>query len=1124
MRHCFVYFILLFCVNFSSFGQNWTITDENSIKELGKRDLFPNKFITYSVDDQAIKTLLWSAPLERLQDVNSSPVILTVGMPDKTAQQFRIVEYYMVEDPSEHPNIKTFLGVSTSNPLTSIRIDYTMQGFRAVIDDIENGKIFIDHFQRSDKSTRIVYYKKDYIKAPKWGCEFIPGERHAVEIISEGSRAGDCKLRTYRLAQAVTSEYSTFHGADDVSEVALVTSAVTTVINRINGVYEKEFGVRLLLIANNTSLYYYDAGSDPYTNGNAGSMISQNQTNCDNVIGSANYDMGHLFGTGGSGLAGLSVICSGGNKARGITGIGSPVGDPFTIDYVAHEMGHQFGGNHTQNNSCNRNGPTAMEPGSGSTIMGYAGICSPDVQTNSDAYFHAVNLSEIKNFISASGHTCDLESTLNGAPVVTTQPNYVIPKSTPFVLTLAATDPNSNALFYAWDQMDNAVATMPPLPGNTNGPAFRSITATTSPRRYFPNIATVLTGSTANTWEVIPSVGRTMSFRGVARDFTGVFGCNSEINLTVTTNGTAGPFVVNTANSSGTTWNEGNTTTITWNVAGTTANSVNCANVDIFLSYDGGLTYPTVLATATPNDGTHDITVPSGLTTTARYMVKGSGNVFFDVNNANITISPSLVTFNISANPTTFTTCTNTNITSTVTVTSTGGFSSPVTLSVTGLPSGATGSFSVNPVIPGNTSILTISNLTIGGASAPTITAVSGAITRTSNLTLTVNSPPVVPVLALPTNMATVVSTLPLFTWNASANTITYDFQLAYDINFLDIVVNSNQTSTSFQIVNILMGQTTFYWRVRANNLCGNAGWSAVRSFETEACWNYASTNIPITIPSSGLQTITSILPISDRGILTDLNVIGLVGTHTSVNTLQFTMKNPLNVNSLFWDQPCSKGVQNFDIKFDDSGGNTWPCPPTDGLVHIPSNSLNTPLNGSQLKGIWKLQIDDIEPTEDGGQLTNWSIKVCATNFCRLTVDNTRASGPGSLKAAIDCAIDGDTIKFVPTIMNVTINLGISNIVTNKRIFIESDIIKNINIMSTSTSPTFVISTPNVGSGLKIKGLHIHASNSTGIGAIQNSGLLTLEDVTLHKGTLSTKTIQNDNGINNIVGNCKVVP
>lgn len=1123
MKVCtFLFSVVLLATTLSTHAQKWIIAKESKIIDKGIKDITPQVYTLYELDDQEMKSLLWSAPEEDNTDVRQSNVVINIGLPEGNIESFRVVRYQMMQPElsSKYDEIRTFYGISAIDGYMSVRIDYSIHGFRAVVSSPE-GKIFIDHCQRNDKNTRVIYRKKDYKKVPSWGCNVTStheGNNRPDHI--NGSRIGDCQLRSYRLAQATTGEYSQFHGGTPAS----VMSAVVTAINRINEVYEAEIAVRLILVANTDQIFYYDASTDPYTNGNGGTMLGENQTTCDNIIGSANYDIGHVFSTGGGGVAYLGSVCNNNIKAGGVTGSGVPVGDPFTIDYVAHEMGHQFGGNHTQYNNCNRSNNSAMEPGSASTIMGYAGICNPNVQNNSDAYFHARSLQEMKNFLLGNGGSCDqiISSFNNSAPVVTSQPNYTIPRSTPFALTLSATDPNNDPMTFAWEQMNaftGTAQTMPPASTNTSGPVFRSITSSTNPTRNFPNLTTILSGSTANTWEVVPSVSRSMSFRGIARDFTGVAGCNSEINLTVTTVAAAGPFTVTSFNTAST-WLEGETKTITWNVAGTTANGINCSNVDILLSYNGGLTYPVTLISSTPNDGSHTIIVPTGTTSSARVMVKANGNIFFDVNNANISIQPT--GFNISANPASVTICQGQSSNITISLESILGFNSPVTLSLTSLPSGLIGSFANNPILPGASTTLTLTNTNATpSVFNVTVSGTSGTITKSTNIQVNLTSPitGMQPNQTTPENGALDVLLNPDFKWQQISNASFYEVQITRDVNFNNIEITINNATTVLSLMESLEGFSLYYWRVRGVNDCSVTLWSSIWTFETIPCMIYQASDLPIEIPSIGTSTINSYLPISDKGIITDLDVINLQGLHTWISDLQHTLIAPNNNNVMIWDQPCDS-EDNFDINFDQSAQNSnWPCPPTDGNTYLPSNSMDDFI-GLQQRGTWTLRIQDLV-NQDGGSLNSWEIKTCLTNFCRLTVSNPHPSGIGSLLAAINCASTGDTIRFAPSVLNDTILLGNLNLSIDKNLVIEADITKNIHVMSNNVNATIV---NNAGNSLEIKGLYIHSSNA-GIGAINNFGTLTLEDVIIYKwsGT-SISTIQNQIGAStNLTGNCQIL-
>ena len=513
--------------------------------------------------------------------------------------------------------------------------DITPTGLHAMIFIPGQSTIFIDPMFEGNHEYYIVYRKRDLISDKIMQCD-VDNLDEAKPSQTNKSMFGTCELRTYRLALSATAEYTIFHGGT----VAQAAAAQVVTMNRVNGVYEKDIAITMVIIPNNNSLIYTTAASDPYTNGTPGTMINQNQTNVDAVIGSSNYDIGHVFGTNSGGLAGLGVVCTGGQKARGVTGSGAPIGDPFDIDYVAHEMGHQFGGNHTQNNNCNSVAAARREPGSASTIMGYAGICAPNVQNNSDDYFHGYNLQEISNEILSNGHQCEVITALNNTPPVinSTSGNIVVPISTPFILTAHASDVDGDVLSYLWEQMDNEASTQPPVATSTGGPNFRSFDPSLDSNRYFPNL-TSLASNGPFTWEVLPSVARVMDFRLSVRDNHGVGSCNDYTDVTVTTNASAGPFVVTYPSATGITWVGGSSQTVTWSVANTNVAPINCTDVRILLSVDGGQTYPYILSSTTANDGTETISCPNVSSNTARVMVMSGAQTFFDISNNNFTIT-----------------------------------------------------------------------------------------------------------------------------------------------------------------------------------------------------------------------------------------------------------------------------------------------------------------------------------------------------------------------------------------------------------------------------------------------------------------------------------------------------
>ncbi len=620
-------------------GSNlWSDIDAASISVAGERRIIPQRFRTVRLNRASFDALLKTIPHENNVKVKNSNVIIELPLPDGRFGKFKVVESPVMapELSQKFPEIRTFLGKGIDDGTATLRFDITPHGFHASVLSAY-GDFFIDPYSTNDITNYISYYTSDFTKQSEFVCLTEEQDMINNSLINDNTDAFGEQLRVYRLALACTGEYATFHGGTVSSALA----AMTTSVNRVNQVYERDFAIRLELIANNHLLVYTNAGTDPYTNNNGSAMLGQNQSNIDAVIGSPNYDIGHVFSTGGGGIAGLAVVCVNGQKARGVTGLFSPVGDPFDIDYVAHEMGHQYGGNHTQNNNCNRVPSAAFEPGSASTIMGYAGVCPPNLQNNSDDYFHVHSLIEMGGFISGFGGSCPTTTATGNTPPTVNMPTggFSIPINTPFVLTGSATDPDGDTLTYCWEQYDLGPSGHPNSPSG-NAPIFRSFDPVTSPSRTFPKLFNVINNS-QTIGEILPSYARSLKFRLTVRDNNAGAGGHNYGLIQFNVEGTAGPFLVSSPNTA-ITWNAGNNETVTWDVANTNSVPVSCANVNILLSTDGGNTFPISLATNTPNDGSESITVPNELTTTARVKVEAADNIFFDMSNANFIIGPSV--------------------------------------------------------------------------------------------------------------------------------------------------------------------------------------------------------------------------------------------------------------------------------------------------------------------------------------------------------------------------------------------------------------------------------------------------------------------------------------------------
>ena len=987
----------------------------------------------FRVDWTALEQRLQKAPTENFTRTQET-VSLTLPMPDGSYESYDLVESPIMapELAAKFPEIKTYCGTGTGkNRGASVRISVTPDGVHAQVLGITGGTVYLDPMGKDSADLCVAYRKADAI-APTDHAHCLVGEgskQRSIAPFIKGAEVSEAtasrpfsgtELRTYRLAVAATGEYTAFHGGTVSSAMA----AIVTAIDRVTGVYETELSIRFELVANNDLLIYTNSGTDPYTNDDGLTLLGENQANVDAVIGNGNYDIGHVFSTGGGGIASLGSVGRTGSKARGVTGLPQPIGDPFFIDFVSHEIGHQFRGNHTFNgdsDNCaggNRNGPTAFEPGSGNTIQAYAGICGNDnLQNRSDPYFHSESFDEMTDFVDLTIPDVGTRTaTGNNPPQVEAGASFIIPARTPFELTASATDPDGDALTYCWEERDLGAQQDVSAGDNGSSPIFRSFSPTTDPTRTFPRLTDLLTNTTV-IGETLPTTTRTLNFRVTARDNRPSGGGVRWDDTSVSVIDTGQPFRV-TAPNTAVTWSSGAQEIVSWDVAGTTANGINAASVDITLSTDGGLTYPITLASAVPNDGNQEVTVPIGNeTSTARIRVQATGGIFFDVSNSNFNIE-NTNGFSLTVAPPSREACD--TIVATYQISSPNFSDAAITLNATNLPPSATAEISPNPLPPGGTATLTVTTFpnTPAGDYDVTVTGSAAGSSGGQSIAniLIFTEPPSSPSLTFPADGATGISLEPTFSWASSSSATNYTLELSEeDPTFAAplILPVGEANSISF----FLAPSVTTYWRVGATNACGTT-LSAARSFTTAAAFSgteICSTNSSvIPIPDNDANGVEDQITINGSATISDLDV-SLNITHTWVGDLNAVLTHQetgTSVSLLFRLGNGNCSGQNMDITFSDEAPVSAANSCTDSTPALapgsysPDSALSI-FDGEDISGTWSLKISD-EAGIDTGTLNSWCLLPTteatttpyedwlAVNFTTAQLADSDISGPGA--------------------------------------------------------------------------------------------------------------------------------
>jgi hypothetical protein len=793
----------------------------------------PDQFSLYALNHAQVVLDLLNTPHENDLPVYQSTVLIDLPIGNNQFETFRVVKA-PVMDPllaAKYPGIHSYLGKGLKNPGMIARFDVSPYGMNALIFMPNAPTVYIDHIEGN-------FYRvssRDDIDMHKtFRCLTDAISTNLTNETARPLNANQPRLRKYRLALLSGAEFS-LHFVQpsdntDALKKARVLAQQNAQMTRANALFERDLSIRMILVPNNDTIIYLNAATDPVSN-----ATNPNQTQLENAInariGSANYDIGHT-GTKGqdNGNAGcIGCVCRTG-KGQGYTAYSNPsLLDFYVIDYLVHEMGHQMGGNHTFSYETEGTGVN-VEPGSGITVMGYAGITgNTDVANHSLDHYHARTIGQITNYLYiGGGNACAVsEDNSNAIPTANAGRDYIIPRSTPFALTGSGSDADANdVITYVWEQNDNKTGNGSSIPSATftSGPMFRAYSPKTSPTTLFPSLQYILNGTNNNTWEVLPSVTRNLNFILTVRDNHGFGGGTASDNMIVSVNGSTGPFAVSSPNTTAINWRALTRQEVRWSVANSNAAPVNCAKVKISLSTDGGFTWPYVLNDSTANDGSDSVNVPNAVTTQARIKVEAVGNIFFDISNANFTVSAPPQGFEF-VQPATITTACGANISQSVTLNtvSNGGFNTPVVLSASGNPIGTNVTFNPSTVTPGNSTVVTISgtNNIAPGTYSITVTGTAGALTNTTTITLNVTNGAPPRFIAQPANVSVCEGATANFSGNATdALNINYQWQMSVDGgNSYTTISGANTNALSLNAVTASMNGNLY--RLTASATCG---------------------------------------------------------------------------------------------------------------------------------------------------------------------------------------------------------------------------------------------------------------------------------------------------------------
>ncbi len=996
----------LFFLSLTINGQSyWKSIDQEALPEQGTPDIVPNHYAVFDLDFNRFKEVLVNTPEEDLTNAAAVGNIISLPLPDGQTGRFKIWETSIFHPnmSARYPQLKSYRGIGIDDIGTAVRMAVSPKGVHLAF-HTPTGDIYVDPYTNGETGRYISYYTRDHLSnSQPASCGFKdteaplndPGYGHVdgEPQANLNTAGGPVEMREFRVALSCSGEFAQGHGGT----VESVLADYQIAMNRLNLIYEQTMATRFTLIDGLEAVLYLDPATDPFATGTVGtSMLGENALNLNLVIGEDNFDLGHVFTGGCSDVGGVvsGRVC-GEFKGAGVTCHGSPNIIAIVANIMAHEIGHQLSAGHTWN-GCPPSvdqyaSGSAWEPGSGTTIMSYAGTCGMDnnVDGGGDEYFHGGSIDQMSNYIRNGPAICGTNIvTANNFPDVTAtvEDGFFIPISTPFELNVVAEDIDGDALTYCWEQRDLGPYGELGFP-ELSAPLFRSFPPNTGSNRIFPGMQTIVQGG-MDRREILPTYSRVMNFSCTVRDNNPLIGGVSQAYVSFRATDTAGPFLVTFPNGSNQ-LEVGSFHQITWDVANTDQSPVNCQKVNILLSLDGGFTYPITLAEDVVNDGDYGIIIPDEVSNNARIMVRAADNIFFDISNTNFNIiPPSQPGYSLLPSDEEIVICPPSTQSITLTTGSLINFAEPISFSVIDLPAGATADFSAATVMPGESATLDLdlSNLAgFGEGEFKIIASANGLEDKERTIEyISIDNDFSALVLNGPNNGATGLGGAPTYSWVDVANADTYEIQIANNPSF--------SNASMIESVDGIVGGTydagvqldkgfPFYWRVRPVNLCGPGPYSSTFAFFTElqSCDEFEATDIPISIPDGTASdpVITSVINVPNGATINDFNITSLQGDYDLIRYVDLRLASPAGTSVLLFEELVC-GEKAFDLSLDDDAAGAIPCPPNTGETYTVQDVDGlAKFNGENSAGDWTLTIEVINSFGEGGSLDAWSFEIC---------------------------------------------------------------------------------------------------------------------------------------------------